>query len=215
MRKWIPLIIILATMVFAAVVYDRLPERMPVHWNARGEVDRYGSRLWSAFGLPVFLLLIWGLLRAIPYIDPRRANIEKFRRTYEDLIVVVIASTSLIQVATIGAALGWPVSVGRVVPVAVGLHFMFLGNILPRFRSNWFIGIRTPWTLSSDTVWTKTHRFGGRLMLAVGALLVAAGLIGSAMWLTVAVAGAVGMAIGVILYSYIVWRTERGEAEVP
>ena len=210
MRKWIPPLIIVVTLVFTAAVYDSLPERMPVHWNARGEVDRYGSRFWSAFGLPLFLIVIWGILRAVPYIDPRRANIERFRDTYEALIIAVIGMTSLIHVATVGAALGWPVSIDRFVPVVVGLLFLFLGNVLPRFRSNWFMGIRTPWTLSSDAVWTKTHRFGGYFMVAVGLLLIAAGLVGSSTWLAVAVGVGIAMAVGVILYSFLAWRSEKG-----
>lgn len=131
MRRWIPPLIILATLTFTAAVYDGLPERMPVHWNARGEVDRSGSRFWGAFGLPLF-------------------------------------------------------------------------------RSNWFMGIRTPWTLSSDAVWRKTHRLGGYLMVGVGLLLIAAGLPGSAAWLAVAIGGAMAMAVVVVLYSFLAWRAEKG-----
>jgi uncharacterized membrane protein len=209
MRKWIPLVIIFAVLVFTAAVYGRLPERMPIHWNASGEVDGYGSRFWASFGLPAFLLLIWGILRLLPHIDPRRANIEKFRETYEELIIAVIAVTSLIHVATVGAALGWPISISRVIPVAVGILFVVLGNLFPRFRSNWFIGIRTPWTLSSDQVWTRTHRFGGYMMVAVGILLIIAGAMGSSSWLAVAIGGAMAMVFGVFLYSYLLWRSER------
>lgn len=212
MRKWIPLALILATMAFAAAVYDRLPERMPIHWNASGEVDGYGSRFWGAFGLPAFLILLWGILRAVPYIDPRKENIEKFRGAYETMVIAVIALMCLIQVAVIGNALGWPISVGRVVPSVVGALFVVLGNLLPRFRSNFFMGIRTPWTLSSDTVWTKTHRFGGYFMVAVGLLLVIAGLTGSPLWITIAIAGGITLAISVVLYSYILWRGEQRDA---
>lgn len=213
MRKWIPPLLILATMAFAAAIYDRLPERMPIHWNARGEVDGYGSRFWGAFGLPAFLILIWAILRAVPYIDPRKENIEKFRGAYETMVIAVIALMCLIQVAVLGNALGWPISVGRVVPSVVGALFVVLGNLLPRFRSNFFMGIRTPWTLSSETVWTKTHRFGGYFMVVVGFLLVIAGLTGSSLWITIAIAGGVTLAVSVILYSYILWRGEQRDAK--
>jgi uncharacterized membrane protein len=213
MRRWIPLLIIFATFAFGAAVYDRLPERMPIHWNARGEVDGYGSRFWGTFGLPAFLVLIWGILRAVPYLDPRRENIEKFRGAYEDLIIAVIAIMSMIQVTAVGSALGWPIAVGRVVPAAIGVLFVFLGNLLPRFRSNFFLGIRTPWTLSSDTVWTKTHRFGGYFMVGVGFLLIIAGLTGSALWITIAITGGISLAVGVFLYSYLLWRGEQRRAD--
>lgn len=212
MRKWIPLVLILATMAFAAAVYDRLPDPMPTHWNASGEVDGYGSRFWGAFGLPAFLILIWAILRAVPFIDPRKENIEKFRGAYETMVSTVIALMCLIQVSVLGNALGWPISVGRVVPAVVGVLFVVLGNLLPRFRSNFFMGIRTPWTLSSETVWTKTHRFGGYFMVAVGFLLVIAGLTGSSLWINIAVIGGITLAISVILYSYILWRGEQRDA---
>jgi uncharacterized membrane protein len=213
MRKWIPLVIILATVAFGVAVYDRLPERMPMHWNARGEVDGYGSRFWGTFAIPAFLLVLWGILRAVPYLDPRRENIEKFRGAYEDLIIAVIAFTAMIQVAVVGSALGWPIAVGRIVPVGVGVLFLYLGNLLPRFRSNFFLGIRTPWTLSSDSVWTKTHRFGGYVMSAVGLMMIVAGLTGSPLWIAIAIGGAVAMAFAVLVYSYVVWRGEQRRAD--
>jgi uncharacterized membrane protein len=213
MRKWIPLVIILATVAFGVAVYDRLPERMPMHWNARGEVDGYGSRFWGTFAIPAFLLVLWGILRAVPYLDPRREDIEKFRGAYEDLIIAVIAFTAMIQVAVVGSALGWPIAVGRIVPVGVGVLFLYLGNLLPRFRSNFFLGIRTPWTLSSDSVWTKTHRFGGYVMSAVGLMMIVAGLTGSPLWIAIAIGGAVAMAFAVLVYSYVVWRGEQRRAD--
>jgi len=209
MRKWIPPLLILVVLLFSALVFSQLPDQMPVHWNARGEVDRYGSRVWGAFGMPVIMAGIWGLLLAIPYLDPRRANIEKFRGTYELLVVTVIAMIALIHVAVLGSVLGWPISIGRVVPAAVGLLFIFLGNLFPRFRSNWFMGIRTPWTLSSDTVWTKTHRFGGYFMVVVGLLLIGAAIANTESWLKVAIGGGIAMAISVVVYSFIVWKNEQ------
>lgn len=213
MRKWIPLVIILATFAFGVAVYDRLPEHMPMHWNARGEVDGYGSRFWGTFAIPAFLLVLWGILRAVPYLDPRRENIEKFRGAYENLIIAVIAFTAMIQVAVVGSALGWPIAVGRIVPVGVGVLFLYLGSLLPRFRSNFFLGIRTPWTLSSDAVWTKTHRVGGSMMVAVGLLLVIAGLTGSPLWIAIAIGGAMAMVFAVLVYSYVLWRGEQRRAD--
>ena len=116
---------------------------------------------------------------AVPFIDPRRANIEKFRDAYEVLIIAIIGVTSLIHVAVVGAALGWPLPIDRIAPFDVGVLFIILGNLLPRFHSNFFLGIRTPWTLSSETVWRKTHRVGGYAMVVVGLLMVVAAIIRS------------------------------------
>ena len=198
MRRWLPAVLILATIAFSIAVYSRLPDPMVIHWNAAGEPDGYGSRLFGAFLLPVVTLGIWGLLLVVPKLDPRAANIEKFRDTFDLLIVAVIAMMCVLHVAVIGSALGWPISVGKIAPVAIGALFVFIGALLPRFRSNFFIGIRTPWTLSSETVWTRTHRFGAWVMEIIGLLLIFAGLNGSRYWFLVAIWGSLAMVIAIL-----------------
>lgn len=209
MRKWIPLVFIAAMLVFSAAVYSRLPDPMVIHWNAAGEPDGYGSRLFGTFLLPAVILFVWGLLLVIPKVDPRRANIEQFRDAYDTLIIAVVGVTCLLQVAILGSALGWPIQVGRLVPIAIGGLFIVLGVLLPRFRSNFFLGIRTPWTLSSETVWARTHRVGGVVMSAVGLLLVIAGIMGTPSWFYVAIGGAMALVVFVLIYSYVAWRAEQ------
>ncbi len=116
-----------------------------------------------------------------------------------------------IQVAIVGSSLGWPIAVGRVVPIAIGGLFLLLGRLLPRFRSNFFFGIRTPWTLSSDAVWQRTHRAGGVVMVLIGASLVLAGAVGTERWLYVALGGGVAMMSVVLVYSYALWREEQAK----
>lgn len=209
MRRWLPLLVIVATIAFSAAVYSRLPDPMVIHWNASGEPDGYGSRAFGAFLLPVVILFIWALLLVLPKIDPRRANIEQFRDSYDLLVIAVVTVTGLLHVGILGSALGWPIQVGRLAPVAVGGLFLVLGTLLPRFKSNFFFGIRTPWTLSSESVWTRTHRVGGSMMMIVGALLIVAGVIGTARWLYVAIGGAAALVLVVLLYSYVIWRSEQ------
>lgn len=209
MRKWLPAVLIAATIVFSMAFYNRLPDPMPIHWNAAGEVDGYGSRWFGTFLMPVVMLVIWGLLVVLPKLDPRSANIEKFRDTYDLLVIAVVAVMGAIQVGIVASALGWPVAVGRVAPIAIGALFVFLGNLLPRFRSNFFFGIRTPWTLSSESVWNRTHRVGGYVMVVMGLLLGLAGVIGTARWLYVAIGGGVAMMLVVLVYSYMIWRAEQ------
>jgi uncharacterized membrane protein len=208
MRKWIPAVLITAAFAFTLLAWPRLPETMATHWNLRGEPDRYGSRLMGAFMIPASTLLLWLLLLAIPHIDPRRANIEKFRDTYETLVIAVVAILVLLHVAVVGAALGWPIAISRLAPFAVGALLVVLGNLLPRFRSNFFMGIRTPWTLSSDTVWMKTHRVGGYLIVGAGLLLIASAFVRSAAFSYVAIGGTIAAALATLIYSYIAWRSE-------
>ena len=209
MRKWIPMVLIAATIAFSAAVYTRLPDPMVIHWNTSGEPDGYGSRAFGTFLLPVTILFIWGMMLVIPKVDPRRANIEQFRETYDTLVIAIIAVTCLLQVGILGSALGWPISVGRLAPVAIGSLFIVLGTLMPRIRSNFFMGIRTPWTLSSETVWVRTHRVGGIAMIAVGLLLALAGLFGTRSWLFVAIGGTGALVILVLVYSYFAWKAEQ------
>ena len=129
MRKWTQLLLLVAGFAFSIAVWPHLPERMPVHWNARGQVDGYGSRTFGAAALPVLTVFIWLLLRAVPYIDPRRSNIEKFRDSYEWIVTGIVALMVLIHVAVLGAALGWPISMSRIAPLAVGVLLIGVGGL--------------------------------------------------------------------------------------
>src|SRR5205814_8854834 len=191
--------------------YSKLPERLPIHWRLDGEVNRYGSRADGAFLLPAMMIVVWLLLRFLPRIDPRRANYAKFSDTYDLLVNSLVTLFAVMHVALLGTALGWPISMERLAPALVGLQFLVLGNVLPRARPNWWFGIRTPWTLSNDRVWLRTHRVGGYLLAGAGvALLVAAAL--PRIW-TFALGGAavVLAAFGSLIYSYFAWKQETSE----
>jgi uncharacterized membrane protein len=211
MRKLIAPLLILASAAFSIAVWSRLPERMPVHWGVRGEVNGYGSRAQGAFLLPIIMLGLWLLLRFLPRIDPRRANYAKFADTYELLVDSLVTLFAVMHVALIGAALGWPVSMERVAPALIGLQFIVLGNALPRARPNWWFGIRTPWTLSNDRVWTRTHRVGGYLMAGAGVVLLIAAALPGTWTFALGVAAAIAAGFGSLVYSYFAWKQETSQ----
>jgi len=208
MRKWLAPLIIIATLGFSVAMYSHLPERMPVHWGLHGDIDRYGSRVEGAFFLPGAMLLFWLLLRFLPRIDPRRANYAKFSDTYDLLVNSAIALFAVMHVAVIGTALGWPISMSRLVPALVGLQFLILGNALPRARPNWWFGIRTPWTMSNDRVWMRTHRVGGYLLAGAGVVLLVAAAVPSIWTFALGAAAVVLAAFGSLIYSYFAWKQE-------
>jgi uncharacterized membrane protein len=113
------------------------------------------------------------------------------------------------------AALGYPVAMQRVVPVGIGVLFVVMGNLLPRARPNWFVGIRTPWTLSSDRVWEKTHRLGGHLFVAAGILIVLAALVMEHWAHVVLITVVLLCTAGVFIYSYVEWKREQNPASAP
>jgi len=210
-KRWPALLMIAAMWAFALAVYPRLPQRIPTHWNLRGEVDGWGGRS-AAFLFPAIALGFALLMEVLPRIDPRRANWEKFGDEVRLIVNVMVLVFAWIQGVALGAALGWNVDTGRAVLGGVGVLLVVIGNYLPRIRSNWFFGIRTPWTLASERVWRETHRLGGRTFVAGGMAMVLAGFVPSPL-ATVLAAGAVGVAAAVpVVYSYLAWRREAAGA---
>lgn len=181
---------------------------MVTHWNVRGEPDGYSARAFGAFLMPGIMLILWLVLLAVPHIDPRHTNIEKFRDSYETLIVAIVSVMAGLHVVLIGAALGWPIPIARIVPFGVGVLLVVLGNLLPRFRSNFFMGIRTPWTLSSETVWARTHRVGRYMIVGAGIMLIISAFVHSTTFSTIAFASVVAAALATLIYSYVIWRAE-------
>jgi uncharacterized membrane protein len=210
MRKWYPVLIIALAFATSIVVYGHLPDPMPTHWNLHGEVDDYGSRFVGAFLLPLIMIGIALLIPVLPKIDPRGSNYQKFDTAYFTIMNATLTVMLLIHLFALGAALGIGVSMNRMIPAAIGILFIVIGNVLPRVRSNWMVGIRNPWTLSSDRVWERTHRVGGYMMLALGVLLIICGPFApSEATFVLILAGVTAVALGITAYSYIIWTREK------
>lgn len=209
MRRLIRALMVLTALVGSAIAYTGLPERVPVHWNLSGEADRYGSRLELLFITPAMMIGVWAMLRFLPRIDPLRANYAKFAGTYEVLIDAVLALMLVTHIIALLGASGAPATVTIVARVAVGVMFIVMGNVMPRTRQNWFVGVRTPWTLSSPRVWERTHRVAGYMFVGLGVLVLATIPLAPQVGIPVLVAGVVAVALGSVVYSYLEWRKER------
>ena len=208
-RKFVGPVLVGAMALFSLAVYPLLPERIPVHWGLSGDVDGWTAKWPGAFMAPALALGIWLLLQVLPKVDPRRRNYERFQETYWVLVNVIIGFIGLVHVLSLGTALGWPIAVPRVILVLVGLLFVALGNYLPRLRPNWWMGIRTPWTLENDRVWRDTHRLGGKTFVVAGLLMMIAAFLPPALALA-AMVGAMLLGAGVpLVYSYVLWRREQ------
>ena len=208
MRKWIPTVLILAAVTASIIVYPQLPERMPTHWSASGDVNGWSNRLWGAWMLPLFMAAIWLFMRAIPHIDPRRANYEKFAGMYEALVILILLFMLVIHVIVLAAATGTPVKMDRIMMPLVGVFIAAIGFLIPRAAPNWFVGIRTPWTLTSDLSWEKTHKLGGPLFTVFGVLMIVAGFFAPEQAIWVLVTAAVALVVFLFAYSYQVWKTD-------
>ncbi len=168
--EWIVLGIVILSFILGVIMYDRMPEQMASHWNIRNEVNGFMSRFWGLFFAPILLLGLFVLVLLIPRIDPLKRNIETFRTHFQRFIMLLFLFLLYLYIVTIAWNLGHRFVMIRFLAPGFALLFFFCGILLERTKRNWFVGIRTPWTLSSDRVWDGTHRLGGRLFKIAGVL---------------------------------------------
>lgn len=208
-NRWITPALTAAMWAFTLVVFRDLPEQVPTHWGLDGEVDRWSDRSLLAFLLPIVATLTMLLPRMSPKIDPRGASVGRNRDELQLIINLLAAFLLLVHVATLGVALEWLADPTGVIAVGLGFLLIGVGNYLPRLRANWFVGIRTPWTLSSDAVWRVTHRLGGWVFVLAGLIVAATALLPKSSRAWVIVATVVVAAVVPVAYSYMAWRRER------
>jgi uncharacterized membrane protein len=212
-RKLYPLLLFALGVAASVAVYDRLPDPIAVHWDLDGNPNGWMPRPVGAFFAPVLLLVMWALMLGLPRLGAQRGEGDSPARdgAYE----TIVAATLLLLLAThaivLAIALGHRVPIGRVVPVLLGALFVVLGLALPRTRPNRWVGIRTRSTLSSERVWTRTHRLAGRGMLVAGIVTIAAALLlPSWLALPVFVAAIVASTVAPALYAWLAHRREEG-----
>lgn len=204
-----PILAVLATMWgMAAWAWPRVSDQIPVHFNLSGQADRFGGRAEGLLLLPAMATVLYVLSIGWPRIDPHGERFALFRRPYA-IVRLSIASLGLvIYAAAVASVVGWPVNVGGVIAVAGGIAMTFVGNYLPKTQPNWIFGVRTPWTLSSDLSWRRTHRLGGPLFVASGIVTVSSALLRPDWGHYVMLGSVLATAAVCIPYSYYVWRQD-------
>ena len=201
-------VFVLIAVGVAAWLYPQLPAEVPTHWNIHGQVEGYMPRFWGAAMAPLMIVGLAILMVLLPLISPRKFEIEPFARVYTTLMLAAQGFMLVIGVVVLAAGAGYAVRVPFVVMLAVGVLFMVLGNYMGKLRRNFFMGIRTPWTLASDAVWERTHRMGGWAFMLGGAVLVIGTLAGDMLWsLAIAIAIAV---VAPVAYSFVIYRRLEG-----
>lgn len=206
--EWPHWLLLAAMFALAATAWGTAPDRIPMHWNLTGHVDRYGGRFEGLLAIPLLALAIYVLMIFLPRLDPGRANYAAFDSAYSTLrlllLVVMAALYGLVHLWMRGIH----APIGVWVPLLVGALFVVIGNLLGKVRPNWFVGIRTPWTLSSKLSWTGTHRAGRWVFILMGLMLMGCA-IQRTVWAVFAMAavGVVGL-LGLTVYSYLLWRKD-------
>jgi len=206
--------IIVLTLIAIALIaglslWNQLPDQMASHWNANDQVDGYISRFWGVFLMPLITLGMFVLFLVVPGIDPLKANIAQFREAFNVFIALMVAFMLYIHGLTLAWSLGYQdFKMSAAMLPFMGILFIAIGYLLRQAKRNFFIGIRTPWTLSSDTVWDKTHRLGSILFMVSGAFAIIGGFFGgmTAFWLMFV--PLIGSSLFLMIYSYILYRGE-------
>jgi len=152
--------LILFSFAIALYFYSQLPDTMASHWNSKGEVDGYIEKLSAVFLMPIVSLFMFLLFLLIPKIDPLKKNYEKFRKYFDGFVLTMILFLFYVYLLSLVWNLGYRFNMGRLMMPALGFVFFYSGVLIKNAKRNWFVGIRTPWTLSSDKVWDKTHKLG-------------------------------------------------------
>lgn len=199
--------VLFAASVAASVfLYPQLPETFASHWNVAGQADGSMPKSAGAFFVPGMMLFFLVLYTLIPRIDPLKENLGKFRKEYDLLWCALIAFLAYIHAIMLLWNLGMRFEFVRWMTPAFAVLWYVLGIVMGRAKRNWFVGIRTPWTLANDLVWDKTHTFGARLFKAT-ALFALLGLFVPTEWAVwCIVLPALVTSFSSIAYSYVVWK---------
>jgi uncharacterized membrane protein len=185
--------------------YPHMPQKMATHWGCGGQVDGYMSRTIGVFLMPLVLTGVVLFFIAIPRIDPLRANIEKFRKHYDGFAILLSIFLLALHLQMLSWNIGIEISPNKTMPIGLGILFFYIGIICENVKRNWFLGIRTPWTLSNEIVWEKTHKIGAKLFKAVG-VITFLGFFFSRYAVLFVIIPVLLAALYTIIYSYIEYR---------
>ena len=200
-----------AVLVATLVVYPHLPGSVPTHWNMRGEPNAYSPK-WTLFLIgPGFMAGMMLLMHFLPWLSPKRFEVDNFRSTYLQIMLIVVAIIGYFSAVILWSSVGHRLDVGRAIIGGTCLLFASLGNLMGKVRRNFYIGVRTPWTLANERVWNATHRFAAKTLVVGGVVGLAFTIAGMEGWpvMVVLLAGAlVPVGYSLLLYKQLQRRGE-------
>ena len=185
-------------MVIGLILWNRLPEQVPSHWDIHGNIDGWSSKAFAVFAIPALLLMLHWLCIIASTMDPKHQNYSD--KMFKVVLWICPVIGLILCTLVYGIALGYPLNVEIILPLLFGLMFLIIGNLLPKCRQTYTLGIKLPWTYASEENWNKTHRFGGKVWVIGGILIMASAFLGS-FWLLICVM--VVMVAAPTLYSYL------------
>ena len=206
----------IAAITLAAGLYSYLQIEpgtlVPVHWNIDGEIDKTSDPLSAFLAVPIVFAITLLVLSALKHLEPRAENLEQSAKAFKAITIGVSIVIMIAQGMIISAAFGYTTITVNTLVGGIGLMFAVMGNYLGKLKSTFFIGIRTPWTLSSENVWKKTHRLAGKLYVMLGIIILAVSFVIAANQLSyVLIALVLPAALFPLAYSWYVWKQEQNE----
>jgi uncharacterized membrane protein len=200
----VAVLFVIASFAVVFVLYDRMPDPVPTHWNAHGVANGFTPKPWGPFIGPLIGAALTAVLIGLPAIAPKDGRLERFGRAYRLIVAAMAGFILFVTMLTSLAAIGVELETTNLICAGVGVLFTILGNVMGKVTRNYFVGIRTPWTLANDEVWLRTHRLGAKLFVLGGLVAVAGALFGHGFGaLMVGVAGAT---LVPVVYSYVIYR---------
>ena len=196
------------------VLFSKLPDELPMQFSFDGTINRYGSKLEFSL-LPILTFAMFFMFKFLPKIDPKKNNYEKFGKSYNIIHILLILFMNatffftLYIAVTPATIVDGGTSLIKLIPASVGILFIVIGNYMPKFKPNYFCGIKTAWTLASDVVWAKTHRLGGRCFIFAGILIVVSAFLSGGVIATVTFAATLVAAGIPVVMSYVYFKQEE------
>ncbi len=208
-HEWYLIIIFFLIIAVTILAYPHLPEKIVTHWNLEGKPDGFSSRFTGVSLIPFITLGIYGLMLVAPLLDPRKENYVKFLKAYRLIKLGIFLFLLGTQLLIIAFNLGYNVNIGKIITLGLGVLFALLGTYLPQIKHNYFIGIKTPWTLANEKVWQQTHRLGGKLFLISGFLIMLSVFLPDKprFWLLMILL--IGSSFIAMVYSYFLFKNEQ------
>lgn len=199
--------ITVASFIAGLYFFQYLPDMVASHWDAAGEINGYMPKFWGAFFVPIICVIFWILMVVFPRIDPKKDNIEQFRNAFDNFIIIIFLFFNYLFGLTLWANLGGVFNMSQALAPALGVIFFFVGVLVSKTKMNYSIGIRTPWTLSNEIVWEKTHRLGA-VLFKISGVLCFSGLFWPALSIFIVIGSVILAALVSVIYSYIEYRRQ-------
>ena len=204
-------IIILVPIIIGLILWNKLPDKLPTHWNSAGEIDGWSSKAFAVLGLPGFLFAVHWVCVLASSADPKKQNIEG--KVLNIVLWICPIISVLGAVLMYGVALGMEFRVEKIIPLLVGVVFIVIGNYLPKCNQSYTMGIKLPWTLNDEENWNRTHRLGGKLWVACGVVIILSMFLPNKFMVAIFLS-VVAVAVFVpTVYSYLIFREKEKRGE--